>query len=123
MRSTTDVRCIVLGDDGCMLTSPHRSNPSGVDRRQTAEPGGGSRWTLERIQIVANVGSALLFVVGCLGFYSERHQNSAVTAFLAGSVLFLVSAVGAAVAQRNGTPGADRHGSSDPPTNTSGAQP
>jgi YrhK-like protein len=87
-----------------MFTAPHRSNPSGTHRLRTAGQGSGSSWTLERIQIVADIGSALLFVVGCLGFYSERHQDSAVTAFLLGSVLFLVSAVGAAVAQRDGTP-------------------
>jgi YrhK-like protein len=86
-----------------MLTAPHRSNPSGTHRLRTAGHGSGSSWTLERIQIVADIGSALLFVVGCLGFYSERHQDRAITAFLAGSVLFLVSAVGAALAQRNGT--------------------
>jgi hypothetical protein len=86
-----------------MLTSPHRSNPLGANRLQAVGHGGASRWTLERVQIVADIGSALLFVVGCLGFYSEQHQDSAITAFLAGSILFLVSAVGAALAQRNGT--------------------
>lgn len=70
---------------------------------------------------MADIGSAVLFVIGCLGFYSERHQDRAITAFLAGSILFLVSAVGAALAQRNGTSRVDRHGSSDPSTNTSGA--
>jgi YrhK-like protein len=86
-----------------MLTSPDRSKPSGTHRLRTTEHGSGSSWTLERIQIVADIGSALLFVVGCVGFYSEQHQDNAITAFLVGSVLFLVSAVGAALAQRNGT--------------------
>jgi YrhK-like protein len=104
-----------------MLTAPHRPTHSGANRLRAAEIHSGGRWTLERVQIVANVGSALLFVVGCLGFYSERHQTSAVTAFLAGSVLFLVSAVGAAVAERDGMRRADLHGSSDPSTNTPGA--
>jgi YrhK-like protein len=104
-----------------MLTSPHRSNPSGANRLQTEGRRSGSSWTLERIQIVADVASALLFVVGCLGFYSERHQDGAITAFLLGSVLFLVSAVSAALAQHNGTSRVDRHGASDPSTNTSGA--
>jgi YrhK-like protein len=103
-----------------MLTSPHRSNRSGANRLPAAGHESGSSWTLERIQIIADVASAMLFIVGCLGFYSERHQDSAITAFLAGSVLFLVSAVGAALAQRNGTSGVDRHGSSDPSTNTPG---
>jgi hypothetical protein len=86
-----------------MLSSPQRSKSSGANRPRSTAHGIGTGWTLERIQIVADLGSALLFVVGCLGFYTERHQNTAITAFLLGSILFLVSAVGAALAQRNST--------------------
>jgi drug/metabolite transporter (DMT)-like permease len=114
-------RCTVIRNYGFMLTAPHRPTHSGANRLRTAEHRSGVHWTLERVQIFANIGSALLFVVGCLGFYSERHQTSAVTTFLVGSVLFLVSAVGAAVAERDGMRPADRHPSSDPATNTPGA--
>jgi drug/metabolite transporter (DMT)-like permease len=110
--------CTVIHDDGCVLTSPQRPTHSWANSTLNADRSG--RWTLERMQIVANLGSALLFVVGCLGFYSERHQASAVTAFLVGSLLFLVSALGAAVAQHNNTRLADRHHFARPPTNTPG---
>jgi drug/metabolite transporter (DMT)-like permease len=108
----------VFHDDGCVLTSPQRPTHTWANPTLNANRNG--RWTLERIQIVANLGSALLFVVGCLGFYSERHQASAITAFLIGSLLFLVSALGAAVAQHNSTRLADRHRFSRPSTNTPG---
>ncbi len=102
-----------------MLSSPPRPTPSAANRPLSAQHR--SRWTGDLIRAIANVAAALLFVVGCLGFYAESLYNSAITAFLAGSVLFLVSAIGAAVALRDGMRRADRHGSSDPTTNTPGA--
>jgi drug/metabolite transporter (DMT)-like permease len=79
------------------------------------------RWTVETIQATANVGAALLFVLGCLGFYAERLHTGATTAFLAGSLLFLVSALGAVVGQRNGLRAVDEHGSPNPSPTTEGA--
>jgi hypothetical protein len=50
----------------------------------------------QRLQARSNITAAALFVIGCLGFYSPRLHFAATTAFLVGSVLFLVSAVIAA---------------------------
>ena len=108
----------VIRHDDSVLTSPKRPTHSTVNHPLNFERG--SHWKLERIQIMADLGSAVLFVVGCLGFYSERHQASAITAFLVGSLLFLVSALGAAVTQHNSTLPADRHRSSHPPKYTPG---
>ena len=51
------------------------------------------RWLIS----VANIVAASLFVVGCIGFYVPARLVASVTAFLAGSVLFLFSAVAGAV--------------------------
>jgi YrhK-like protein len=49
----------------------------------------------QRLQSSSNITAAALFVIGCIGFYSPRLHTAATTAFLIGSVLFLVSALGA----------------------------
>jgi YrhK-like protein len=49
----------------------------------------------QRLQAGSNVTAAALFVIGCIGFYSPRLHTGATTAFLIGSVLFLVSALSA----------------------------
>jgi YrhK-like protein len=108
----------VIRHDDSVLTSPKRPTYSAVNHPLNSASG--SHWKLERIQIMADLGSAVLFVVGCVGFYSERHQTGAITAFLVGSLLFLVSALGAAAAQHDSTRLANRHRSSHPPTNTPG---
>jgi hypothetical protein len=108
----------VIRHDDSVLTSPKR--PTHATVNHPLNSASGSHGKLERIQIMADLGSAVLFVVGCLGFYSEQHQTSAITAFLVGSLLFLVSALGAALAQHNSTLLAYRHRSSHPPTNTPG---
>jgi YrhK-like protein len=46
-----------------------------------------------RMETVSNIGAAVLFIVGCIGFYSPSLHRAATTAFLLGSVLFLVSAI------------------------------
>jgi YrhK-like protein len=47
------------------------------------------RWVVA----AANVVAAALFVVGCVGFYWPRLYTGSVTAFLCGSVLFLLGAL------------------------------
>ncbi len=58
-------------------------------------------WLDARRWIIAawNVTAAALFVLGCLGFYSPGLYIESVTMFLAGSVLFLLSAAGSALLQ------------------------
>ena len=51
------------------------------------------RWLLS----VVNVVAAICFVVGCVGFYWPKWYAPSVTFFLVGSMLFLVSALGAAL--------------------------
>jgi hypothetical protein len=46
---------------------------------------------------VCNIVAALLFVAGCVGFYRPVWYIPSVTLFLLGSVLFLLSALGAAL--------------------------
>lgn len=50
----------------------------------------------QRLQTASNIAAAALFVIGCVGFYSPRLHTGATTAFLFGSVLFLISALSAA---------------------------
>jgi hypothetical protein len=53
-------------------------------------------WCLEArrwIVAVANVVAAALFVAGCVGFYWPALYTGSVTAFLCGSVLFLLGAL------------------------------
>jgi small neutral amino acid transporter SnatA (MarC family) len=47
----------------------------------------------QRIVAMANVVAAALFVAGCIGFYWPRFFTVSVTAFLLGSVLFLLAAL------------------------------
>jgi hypothetical protein len=63
------------------------------------------------LQDGSNIAAAALFVIGCVGFYSPRLNTAATTAFLLGSVLFLVSALSAATA----TETADRTASKNRP--------
>ena len=51
------------------------------------------RWILA----ASNVAAASLFVAGCVGFYWPGLYAGSVTAFLLGSVLFLVGALGSAL--------------------------
>jgi hypothetical protein len=51
------------------------------------------RWILA----VANVVAAALFVAGCVGFYWPSLYIGSVSLFLAGSLLFLLSALGSAL--------------------------
>lgn len=51
------------------------------------------RWILA----VANVVAAALFVAGCVGFYWPSLYIGSVSLFLAGSLLFLFSALGSAL--------------------------
>ena len=51
------------------------------------------RWLLS----VCNAVAAILFVVGCVGFYRPSWYVGSVTLFLAGSVLFLIAALGQAL--------------------------
>ena len=51
------------------------------------------RW----IVAVSNVVAAGLFVAGCIGFYWPGWYTTSVTAFLCGSVLFLLGALGSAL--------------------------
>jgi len=51
------------------------------------------RWLLA----ASNVLAAALFVLGCIAFYWPTLAAGAVTLFLLGSVLFLVSALGSAL--------------------------
>ena len=53
----------------------------------------GRRWLLS----VCNAAAAVLFVVGCVGFYRPSWYVGSVTLFLAGSVLFLIAALGQAL--------------------------
>jgi hypothetical protein len=53
------------------------------------------RWSLA----AANIASAALFVIGCVGFFWPRLYAGSVTVFLIGSVLFLVSALGSALVE------------------------
>jgi hypothetical protein len=46
---------------------------------------------------VSNVVSAALFVVGCVGFYWPSLYTGSVTAFLCGSILFFLGALGSAL--------------------------
>ena len=50
----------------------------------------------------SNMLAAALFVVGCIGFYWPALYTASVTAFLCGSVLFLLGAVMAARADPSG---------------------
>ena len=56
-------------------------------------------WLAARHWVIglANIVAAALFVAGCLGFYWPGLYTGSVTAFLLGSVLFLVGAVGSAL--------------------------
>ena len=71
-----------------------------LDQRAVAEPEtsrlarlcqylDGRRW----IVAVANIVAAALFVAGCVGFYWPGLYTGSVTAFLCGSVLFLLGAL------------------------------
>ena len=51
------------------------------------------RWLLTG----CNAAAAALFVVGCVGFYRPSWYVGSVTLFLAGSVLFLIAALGQAL--------------------------
>ena len=51
------------------------------------------RW----IVAVSNVVAAALFVAGCIGFYWPELYTGSVTAFLCGSVLFLLGALSSAL--------------------------
>jgi biotin transporter BioY len=55
------------------------------------------RWALA----VSNIVAAGLFVVGCVGFYWPSLFVPSVTAFLLGSVLFLLGALGSALLERD----------------------
>ena len=57
-------------------------------------------WALDRrrwLLTLFNVVAAALFVAGCVGFYWPDSYVGSVTLFLVGSVLFLASALGAAL--------------------------
>jgi hypothetical protein len=59
-------------------------------------------WALEArrwILAVLNVAAAALFVAGCVGFYWPGLYVGSVSLFLAGSLLFLASALGSALLQ------------------------
>jgi hypothetical protein len=47
----------------------------------------------QRLVAMADVVAAALFVAGCVGFYWPRFFTVSVTAFLFGSVLFLLAAL------------------------------
>jgi hypothetical protein len=47
----------------------------------------------QRLVAMADVVAAALFVAGCIGFYWPRFFTVSVTAFLVGSVLFLLAAL------------------------------
>ncbi len=51
------------------------------------------RWTLA----ATNIAAAVLFVVGCVGFFWPSLYVGSVTLFLLGSLLFLAAALGAAL--------------------------
>ncbi len=51
------------------------------------------RWIVS----VSNVVAAALFVTGCIGFYWPGYYTASVTAFLCGSVLFFLGALGSAL--------------------------
>jgi hypothetical protein len=53
------------------------------------------RWLLS----LCNVVAAVLFVIGCVGFYLPMWYVESVTLFLVGSVLFLLSALGHALVE------------------------
>ena len=53
----------------------------------------------QKVLIWFDIAGALLFVIGCLVFYSPAHYQMGVTMFLLGSVLMLVSIAGRALAQ------------------------
>jgi len=56
-------------------------------------------WTLHAKQgvlLVLDLGGALLFVVGCVVFYTPSQYAVGVTFFLVGSLLMLVSVAGRA---------------------------
>jgi hypothetical protein len=57
-------------------------------------------WVLHarrRLLIALDLGGALLFVIGCVAFYLPPQNTLAVTFFLIGSVLMLMSATGRAL--------------------------
>lgn len=57
-------------------------------------------WALHARQgvlLAADLGGALLFVVGCVAFYLPSQYTTGVTLFLLGSVLMLVSVAGRAL--------------------------
>lgn len=59
-------------------------------------------WALharQRLLVGADLGGALLFVVGCVAFYVPSQYTTGVTLFLLGSVLMLVSVAGRALLQ------------------------
>jgi hypothetical protein len=53
------------------------------------------RWLLS----LCNVVAAVLFVVGCVGFYRPTWYVGSVTLFLVGSLLFLLGALGHALVE------------------------
>ena len=53
------------------------------------------RWLLS----LCNVIAAMLFVIGCVGFYVPMWYVGSVTLFLVGSLLFLLSALGHALVE------------------------
>lgn len=71
---------------------PDHDQALGRSRRlaRSLEP---HRWLLA----VGNIVAAALFVVGCIAFYWPALAPGAVTLFLLGSLLFLVSALGSAL--------------------------
>jgi hypothetical protein len=57
-------------------------------------------WALDRrrwLLTLCNVAAAAMFVTGCVGFYWPALYAASVTLFLCGSLLFLATAVGAAL--------------------------
>lgn len=53
----------------------------------------------QKVLVFFDIAGALLFIIGCLVFYSPPHYQIGVTLFLLGSVLMLMSVAGRALLQ------------------------
>jgi len=88
------------------LPAPTARRPFGRDRERPDHDPVTLGWTrrlargLEHrrwLVALSNIVAAALFVVGCIAFYWPALAPGAVTLFLLGSLLFLVSALGSAL--------------------------
>jgi hypothetical protein len=101
-------RIDVIGYGSVHKAHAYRQAHHGVHPLRLGRAGRVHASLIGNLRLVAwsNVLAAASFVIGCIGFYWPRTYVASVTAFLFGSVVFLLSAVSSALADGTAVPSA-----------------